>query len=393
MRLRPLTDARPKPMIEFHGKPFLEYLVELVQAQGFERILLLLGYLPDAIQDYFGDGRRWGLRIEYAVSAVDDDTGRRLKLAESRIDPVFLLMYCDNYWPMRFDQMWERYGATGAAAMLTVYRNADRYTRDNVRRDPDGAILAYDKDRTQAGLKGVDIGFGVFSREVLQRLPAEGNPCFERVVYPQLAAARQLQAFLTDHRYYGVSSHERLALTDQFLARHPTVILDRDGVLNTRPPRAAYVRSWSDWQWLPGAQEALRLFKRAGFRVIVVSNQAGIARGAMTETDLAQIHTRMTAEARHAGGSIDAIYYCPHGWDEGCACRKPQPGMLYQAQREFHVDLTRTCFIGDDDRDRQAAEATGCLWAMVSEEHPLLAVTRQLLKTSAESASVLEPVS
>src|SRR3989338_7749822 len=92
MRLRPLTDARPKPMIEFHGKPFLEYLVELVQAQGFERILLLLGYLPEAIQGYFDDGHRWGLRIEYAVSAVDDDTGRRLKLAESRIDPVFLLM-------------------------------------------------------------------------------------------------------------------------------------------------------------------------------------------------------------------------------------------------------------------------------------------------------------
>ena len=113
----------------------------------------------------------------------------------------------------------------------------------------------------------------------------------------------------------------------------------------------------------------------------------------MTETDLAQIHTRMTAEARHAGGSIDAIYYCPHGWDEGCACRKPQPGMLYQAQREFHVDLTRTYFIGDDDRDRQAAEAAGCLWAMVSEEHPLLAVTRQLLGISTEPASVPEPVS
>ncbi|HBQ38201.1 MAG TPA: histidinol phosphate phosphatase, partial [Candidatus Omnitrophica bacterium] len=98
-RLRPLTDARPKPLIEFHGRPFLGYLLELLREQGFEQVLLLLGYLPEAIQSYCGDGRRWNLSIDSVVSDVEDDTGRRLKLAASRLAPVFLLCYCDNYWP------------------------------------------------------------------------------------------------------------------------------------------------------------------------------------------------------------------------------------------------------------------------------------------------------
>ena len=384
-RLRPLTDTRPKPMIEFHGKPFLAYLVELLRTQGFKRVLLLLGYLPEVIQAHFGDGHQWEMQIDYAVSAVEDDTGRRLKLAASRIDPTFLFLYCDNYWPMPFEAMWRRYLALDVPAMLTVYRNADRYTRDNVRLEADGRIAVYDKDRAAQGLGGVDIGFGVFRREVVERLP-EGNVGFERVAYPALAAAGQLGAFVTDHRYYSVSSHERLPMTEQFLARTPAVIVDRDGVLNQKPPRAEYVRSWRDWEWLPGAVEALRRFTEAGYRIIVVSNQAGIARGAMTEADLSAIHARMRADVESVGGRINAIYHCPHGWDDGCACRKPKPGMLHAAQRDFHLDLSRTYFLGDDERDGQAAEAAGCPWRLVDGSRSLLAVAQELLGGRAQSS-------
>src|SRR6266849_1815443 len=80
-RLRPFTDIRPKPMLEVHGKPFLEYNIEMLREQGFERVLLLLGYLPEIVQDYFGDGKRWGLRIDYSVTPVEDNTGLRLKKA------------------------------------------------------------------------------------------------------------------------------------------------------------------------------------------------------------------------------------------------------------------------------------------------------------------------
>lgn len=377
-RLAPLTHTRPKPMIEFHSKPFLEYLIEMVRDQGFERFLLLLGYLSEVIQDYFGDGSRWGVSIEYSVSAVEDDTGRRLKLAQPRIDPVFLLMYCDNYWPLRFREMWQQFVSRDVKAIVTIYRNSDGYTRDNLRVDDEGYVVLYDKSRTIPNLRGVDIGFLIVERNVLDLVP-DGNVSFEKSVYPLLVGQRQLYGYTTEHRYYSVNTHERLHLTEEFLARRPAVLLDRDGVLNRKRPRAQYVCSWADWEWLPGAKEALRIFSEAGYRVIVVSNQAGIARGAMTEPDLEDIHNRMKQEVREAGAQIDKIYYCPHGWDERCECRKPMPGMLFRAQQEFSLDLSRTYFIGDDERDAEAAEAAGCPWMLVSYDLSLLDVARRLL--------------
>ena len=262
-RLRPLTDSIPKPMVEFHGKPFLEYLIEMVRDQGIDRFMLLLGYLPEVVQDYFGDGRKWGVSIEYSVTAEEDETGRRLKLAQPRIDPTFLLMYCDNYWPLQLDSMSRQFVGGDAKAMVTVYRNADGYTRDNLRVDGDGYVIEYDKTRASPGLSGVDIGFILMNRSVVDMLPNE-NVSFEEVIYPQLVAQRQLRAYVTDHRYYSVGSLERLPATEEFLARRPAVLLDRDGVLNERPPQAEYVRTWSEWEWIPGARDALRLLKEAG---------------------------------------------------------------------------------------------------------------------------------
>jgi D-glycero-D-manno-heptose 1,7-bisphosphate phosphatase len=378
-RLRPFTDIRPKPMIEIHGKPFLEYIIEMLRGQGVEHVLLLLGYLPEVVRDHFGDGSRWGLKIEYSVTPVEINTGLRIKLAERLLDDVFLLLYCDNYWPMRLDRMWQRFLDAGAPAMLTVYTNQDGYTKDSLRVDADGFVSLFDKQHSSPGLKGVEISYGIFKKELLSLVP-DGNVSFEETLYPMLAERHELAAYVTQHRYYSVGSVQRLPLTEAFFARRPAVILDRDGVLNRKAPRAEYVRVWSEFQWLPGAKEALRALRDAGFRVVVVSNQAGIARGAMTEADLLEIHRQMVRETVLGGGRIDAVYFCPHNWDEGCECRKPKPGMLFQAQRDFNLDLSRTPFIGDDDRDAQAAEAAGCPPVLVTDRESLLDVVRALLK-------------
>jgi len=375
-RLRPLTDIRPKPMIEIHGRPFLEYQLAMLREQGFERVVLLLGYLPESVLDYFGDGSRCGLQIDYSVTPVEDETGRRIKRAERLLDPTFLLLYCDNYWPMRMDGMWERFQESGAPAMLTVYRNADGYTKNTLRVNTEGFIAVYDKQRRAPDLQGVEISYGIFHKELLSMLPDE-NVSFEETLYPVLAERRQLAAYVTNHRYYSVGSVQRLPLTEMFLARRPAAILDRDGVLNRKPPRAQYVRRWEEFEWLPGAREALKQLRDAGFRVVIVSNQAGVARGAMTEAELLEIHRRLVREATLAGGRIDAIYYCPHNWDAGCECRKPKPGMLFQAQRDFSLDLSRTPFIGDDERDAQAADAAGCPYRLVSEQTSLLELVNE----------------
>jgi D-glycero-D-manno-heptose 1,7-bisphosphate phosphatase len=378
-RLRPLTDTMPKPMIRFHGKPFLEYLIEMLREQGFKRILLLLGYLPEPIQEYFGDGNKWGLSIEYSISLVEYETGLRLKVARHQIDPVFLLMYCDNYWPMNLDSMWNQFTNSGALAQITVYRNTDKYTKDNVQVGVDGYVNIYDKSRTESNLQGVDIGFIILKDNVVDLLPDE-NISFEKNIYPELVKKRQLGAYVTNHRYYSVGSHERLPMTSDFLARTPTIFLDRDGILNKKMPRAQYVCSWKDWIWLPGAKEALALLNESGYRVILITNQPGIARGFMTEADLSDIHQKMKEEVRAEGGEIFAIYHCPHGWDEGCDCRKPRPGMLFNAQRDHHIDLSRAFFIGDDERDTEAGIAAGCKTLSVSEEMPLLKIVKNILE-------------
>lgn len=375
--MRPLTDLRPKPMIEVCGKPFLEHQLLMLREHGFKRILLLLGYLPEVVRDYFGDGSKWGLEIEYSVTDVEDKTGRRLKLAEQKVEDIFFLLYCDNYWPMPMEKMWCRYLEANVPMMVTVYSNKDNYTKSVLRVDEGGFVVAYDKTRKTPDLQGTEISYAIMRKELVAGLP-DGNIGLEETLFPSLIPQRQLAAFVTHHRYYSVGDTFRLPITEAFLARHPAIILDRDGVLNEKAPRAHYVRNWGEFKWLPGARESLRMLNEAGFRVIIVSNQAGINRGAMSENDLFEIHRRMTKEAEEAGGRIDAIYYCPHDWEEGCECRKPKPGMLFQAQHDFNLDLSRTLFIGDDERDGQAAEAAGCLSALVSGEKTLLKIVAEL---------------
>ena len=382
-RMRPFTDRRPKPMVEVCGKPFLHYQLEQLREQGFERVLLLLGYLPEAIMEYCGDGRRWGLRIDYSVTAVDDETGRRVKVAEPFLDECFLLLYCDNYWPMQWAPMWERFSRADADSMITVYSNKDGYTRNSVRVESDGRVSIYDKSCADPTLNGVEISYAIVTRKALAPLDGE-NRLFETTVYPPLAASGRLAGFVSDHRYYSIGAMRRLPLTENFFRREKTVLVDRDGVLNRKPPRADYVTSWRDFEWLPQAQSALRLLHEHGYRVILVSNQAGLARGAMSEAALDEIHTRMKEDVRAAGGEIAAIYYCPHDWDSGCECRKPRPGMLFHAQRDFHLDLSRTPFIGDDERDGEAAAAAGCPFMRVADGKSFFQCVQEIIKNPGE---------
>lgn len=385
-RLRPITDTMPKAMVPFHGKPFMGHQVDMLREQGFDRVLMLLGYLPDVIIDHFGDGRDYGVDISYRVTAPDDLTAYRVQQAQHLLDDTFLLMYCDNYWPMRMDRMWEQYERAGLPAQITVYSNDDGYTRDSVVVD-DGRCVVFDRGRTAPGLAGVEISYAICDKATIVDLLPDHQELFEVAVYGPLAERGRLGAYWSEHRYYSVGGHGRLPLTGAFFARRPTVILDRDGTLNERPPRAEYITGPERLRWLPGALDALRAFADKGWRTIVVTNQAGIARGAMTAGDLERVHDRLRADVDAAGGDITAIYHCPHGWDEGCRCRKPAPGMLIQAQREHHLDLTRTVFIGDDERDGQAAAAAGCPFVLVDGRRSLFDIAQDVLRGELETTS------
>jgi histidinol-phosphate phosphatase family protein len=147
------------------------------------------------------------------------------------------------------------------------------------------------------------------------------------------------------------------------------VFLDRDGVLNERPVHHAYVTSSDELVVLPSVPRALRLLKDLGFLLIVVTNQRGIARGIMSHKDLDAVNSGLAQKLAVAGVSLDAIYSCPHAEDEGCQCRKPRPGMLLRAAREWSLSLSDSYLVGDAPSDVEAGRAAGCTTVILTGNH------------------------
>lgn len=142
------------------------------------------------------------------------------------------------------------------------------------------------------------------------------------------------------------------------------VILDRDGVINRDSD--AYVKSLSEWQPYPSAIEAIARLSKAGWVVAVATNQSGIARGYLDNSELDAIHRELNKRVQAAGGHITTIAFCPHGPNDGCVCRKPAPGMIFRIRDSLGLDtLEGSWMVGDSLRDLQAGEAAGCCTALV----------------------------
>lgn len=158
----------------------------------------------------------------------------------------------------------------------------------------------------------------------------------------------------------------------------PAVFLDRDGVINKKMPAGDYVKSWREFEFLPGAIEAIKLLKNNNYLVCVVSNQAGVGRGLMSRADLAEIQNRAQQALDRHGVAIDAWYYCLHAPEHGCDCRKPKAGLLLQAAQEHNVNLSHAVMIGDSPSDAAAGQAAGCRTILIKSGE-LLDVVKKLI--------------
>lgn len=143
------------------------------------------------------------------------------------------------------------------------------------------------------------------------------------------------------------------------MAGRAAVLLDRDGVLNV-VRRGEYTYRWEQFQWLPGAREAVARLTRDGWPVVVITNQSGVGRGLYTGNDVDDIHNRMGRELEQLGGRIEAFYFCPHTDEDACECRKPRPGLLHRAAQDLGLDMARCFFVGDTASDMEAGRAAGC---------------------------------
>ena len=141
------------------------------------------------------------------------------------------------------------------------------------------------------------------------------------------------------------------------------VFLDRDGTIDRD---LGYVSRPEDLEILPGVPQAIAMLNQKGFKVVVITNQSGLARGYFTEQTLAEMHEKMKKELAQEGAGIDAIYYCPHHPDEGCECRKPKPALILRAAEELGIDCRLSYMIGDAEKDLFAGKAAGCKTILVT---------------------------
>lgn len=155
------------------------------------------------------------------------------------------------------------------------------------------------------------------------------------------------------------------------------ILIDRDGVINANCND--YVKSWNEFKFLPGTKEAIKRINDFKWLLIIITNQSAIGRGIFTHETLNEIHTKMLKELSDYGCYINAIYYCPHHPDDNCDCRKPKPGLIIKAARDFNIDLSASWMIGDSDTDLEAGRVAGCKVIRVTNNKSLLDIIKQIL--------------
>jgi NDP-sugar pyrophosphorylase family protein len=222
--MRPLTETTPKPMIPVAGKPFLQHQVELLCAARMQEILLLVAYLGEQIESYFGDGAGFGCAISYWHESTPLGTGGALKNAEAQLRDTFLVVNGDTYLPIDYQALHSSFAASDCAALIVAYEKTSADSSHvpanslphNLGVLPGGSVFAYRK-RDPAGLTHTDAGAVVLHKSVLQWLP-EGCPCsLEEEIYPRLIARGQMRAWITSQPFYDIGSPAGLAALEKKL--------------------------------------------------------------------------------------------------------------------------------------------------------------------------------
>jgi NDP-sugar pyrophosphorylase family protein len=215
-RLRPLTDTIPKALIELNGEPFLAHQLRLLASRGIERVVLCVGYRGEMIQEFVGDGTRFGLRAEVLFDGpVLLGTAGAVRHALPLLGDNFFVMYGDSYLPCDYSAVGSVFLLSGKKGLMTVFRNQGKFDASNVEYR-DGQILRYDKQNATPNMSHIDYGLGVFRADVFTEL-REGVPCDLASVYQNLLSAGELAAFDSPERFYEIGSQPGLEETAEYL--------------------------------------------------------------------------------------------------------------------------------------------------------------------------------
>ena len=401
-RIASIKSDVPKPMIPIAGKPILEWQIDNLKACGLFDITLVIGYLGHVIQNYFGDGSKFGVKIKYFVEDAPLGTaGALFKMPELTKD--FLLMCGDIILDVDFNRFIEFHKKSHAWASLMAHPNGHPYDSSlliteilppqalgGLPIDTHKVVKWINKEDNRFYYKNrVNAGVEIISPELLKetkkfffpRHPeAPDKIDLDRdVLKPNIKSGRiyaydtpeYIKDMGTPDRYYEVEDDIK---SGKVKARNlgnkqKAIFLDRDGTINKY---VGFLTKPEQFELIPGVAEAIKWINKSGYLAIVVTNQPVIARGDCTWEELQQIHDKMETELGKEGAYFDAVYVCPHHPDKGfegerpeykhvCTCRKPLPRLLLKAAEDYNVDFSQSFMIGDSDNDVQAGIAAGCL--------------------------------
>jgi len=363
-RLGDIASQTPKAMLQVAGRPFIDHVAWNLKRHGVEHVVVAAGRLGAQLAEHVGDGSAWGVSAEVVIEPEPLGTGGGAKLAASRLGAEeFLLLNGDTLLDVDYlDLALARRNAGASLAMaLREVDDASRYGAVSL----DGTRVTAFAEKTAAGPGLINGGVYAVDAAIFDAAP-DGAFSLEHDIIAGLVADGRVAGLATDGLFVDIGVPESLAIASEQVAAwrdKPLVMLDRDGVLNVNH---GWVATPERWEWLPGAVEAVKYLNRCGALVVVITNQAGIARGLYTEAEYRAFERWVGAQLALHGAHIDAVYHCPHHPSEGtseltrvCECRKPAPGMLNAALADFGVQRERALFIGDAESDMDAASAAG----------------------------------
>lgn len=392
-RLSARAGGIPKPMVPIAGKPVLQHQVELCRHFGFTNIAMFVHHQHEAITGFFGDGSRFGVNVRYVIEEVPKGTAGALSSSLSVLAPQFLVLYGDTFLDINLRKIWDNHKLSGAAATLLLHPNDHPQDSDLVEVDSDNRILSilsypHPSDREIRNL--VNAALYVLQRSELENLPITAEKRdIARDLFPDLLKqGRRLNGYVTPEYIKDMGTPHRLDKVErEFIAGVPdrlsdrslrsAVFIDRDGTL-------IYERNHliapSEVELLPDSATAVRHLNQAGTLAVVVTNQPVIARGAINEKDLNQIHARLDFLLGADGAYLNALYFCPHHPDMGfegevkslkgpCDCRKPGTGLIDRACSELAIDRRSSWLIGDTTSDIEAGRRAGLRTILVRTGH------------------------
>ncbi len=387
-RIASVNSEVPKPMIPVLDKPILQYQVECLTRQGVKDIILVIGYLGHVVKDYFGDGKKFGANITYIEEKDPLGTAGALYFLKDEIKEDFLLLCGDLIFDIDVNRFLSAHKNNGATVTLFTHPNSHPYDSGIIIADGNGQVKdwLHKEDKRLWYRNRVNAGLHMLSPKIFSKFPTLEKRDLDRDILKPLINEGGLYVYDspeyvkdmgTPDRYYSVIEDIQSGKVrgKNLSNKQKAIFLDRDGTLNEY---VGFLTSIDDFKLLDGAIDAVKKINESGYLAIVVSNQPVIARGEMSLEELQEVHNKMETLLGAGGAYLDAIYYCPHHPHKGyegerpeykidCDCRKPKPGMILKAEKDFNIDLSQSWMVGDRETDVECGKNAGCKTALIGQ--------------------------